>query len=69
MDANSLVMLFVWIVVVGLIFYVAWWGLGQLALPEPFDKLARGVIIVIAVLLLINVLLGLTGSAPFRLRG
>ena len=69
MDAHSLVMLLVWIVIIGMIFYVMWWGLGQLALPEPFDKIARAVIIIVTVLLLINALLGLTGSAPFRLRG
>ena len=69
MDAHSLVMLLVWIVIIGMIFYVMWWGLGQIALPEPFDKIARAVIIIVTVLLLINALLGLTGSAPFRLRG
>ena len=69
MDAHSLVMLLVWIVISGMIFYVMWWGLGQLALPEPFDKIARAVIIIVTVLLLINALLGLTGSAPFRLKG
>lgn len=69
MDAHSLVMLLVWIVIIGMIFYVMWWGLGQLALPEPFDKIARAVIIIVTVLLLINALLGLTGSAPFRLKG
>ena len=69
MDAHSLVMLLVWIVIIGMIFYVMWWGLGQLALPEPFDKIARAVIIIVTVLLLINALLGLTGSASFRLKG
>ena len=69
MDANSLVSLVIYIVVIGLIFYVLWWGLAQIALPEPFDKIARVVIVVVAVLILINALLGLTGSAPFRLRG
>ena len=69
MDAHSLVMLLVWIVIIGMIFYVMWWGLGQIALPEPFDKIARAVIIIVTVLLLINALLGLTGSASFRLKG
>ena len=69
MDSSSLVSLVIYIVVIGLIFYVLWWGLAQIALPEPFDKIARVVVVVVAVLLLINALLGLTGSAPFRLKG
>ena len=69
MDSSNLVSLVIYIVVIGLIFYVLWWGLAQIALPEPFDKIARVVVVDVAVLLLINALLGLTGSAPFRLRG
>lgn len=69
MDSSNLISLVIYIVVIGLIFYVLWWGLAQIALPEPFDKIARVVVVVVAVLLLINALLGLTGSAPFRLKG
>ena len=68
METQSLVSLLIYVVFLGLIFYVLWWGLSQMALPEPFDKIARGVIIVIVVILLINILLGLTGHTPFKLR-
>ena len=67
MDMHSLVSLVIYIVIIGLIFYVLWWGLAEIGLPEPFNIIARVVIVVVAVLLLINMLLGLTGSAPFRL--
>lgn len=68
MDASSLVSFVVWLIVIGSIFGLLWWLVGYAGLPEPFNKVARVVIAVIAVLLLINLLLGLVGQAPFRLR-
>ena len=68
METQLLVSLLIYVVFLGLIFYVLWWGLSQMALPDPFDKIARGVIIVIVVIVLINILLGLTGHMPFKLR-
>lgn len=69
MDTSVLISLVVWIIVIGLVFYLLWWLVGFAGLPEPFNKVARIAIAVVAVLLLINMLLGLTGSAPFRLKG
>ena len=69
MDASSLVSLIVWIIVIGSVFGLLWWLIGYVGLPEPFNKVARIALAVIAVLILINMLLGLTGSAPFRLKG
>jgi predicted tellurium resistance membrane protein TerC len=69
MDASALVSLVVWIIVIGSIFGLLWWLVGYVALPEPFNKFARVAIAVVAVLLLINLLLGLVGNAPFRLKG
>lgn len=53
------------IIIWGIIFYVAWWALGQIGLPEPFNKVA----VVILVLAVLFVLVGIfTGSvAPFHL--
>ena len=69
MDMQSLVSLIVWIIVIGSVFGLLWWLVGYVGLPEPFNKFARIFLAVIAVLILINMLLGLTGSAPFRLKG
>ena len=69
MDASALVSLIVWIIVIGSVFGLLWWLIGYVGLPEPFNKVARIALAVIAVLILINMLLGLTGSAPFRLKG
>jgi VIT1/CCC1 family predicted Fe2+/Mn2+ transporter len=56
----------VWLVVAGLVLYVLWWGLSQLGLPEPFNKILRVVLVLITVVILINFLLGLTGTPLIR---
>jgi hypothetical protein len=51
------------LVVVGLICYLLWWLIGYIGLPEPFDKVARVIIALVAVIFIIGLL---TGSiAPF----
>jgi hypothetical protein len=57
------------LIVVGLVCYLLWWLIGYMALPEPFDKVARVIIALVAVVYLIGVV---TGNAPvvkFRLNG
>ncbi|MGH7605394.1 MAG: hypothetical protein ACRENK_15540 [Gemmatimonadaceae bacterium] len=61
---TGLLGLFVQLVILGLIFYVLWWALGRLALPEPFAKIATVILVVIIVIVLLNILLGISGSAP-----
>ncbi len=61
----SLLTLFISIVLWGLVFFVAWWGLGKIALPEPFNKIATVLLVVATVVVLIGLL---TGSiAPITL--
>lgn len=54
----------IWIVVMGLIFYLLWWALDKIALGQPFDKVLRVILVVAVVVVLINFLLGILGS-PF----
>ncbi len=61
---ETLLGLLIWIIIVGCIFGLLWWLVGYISLPEPFNKVARIAIAVVAVLLLINMLLGLTGVGP-----
>jgi len=67
-DAGGLVGIIIAIIVIGAICWLLWWLIGYLGIPEPFNKIARGVIAVVAVLFLINLLLSLSGSsfATFR---
>lgn len=58
---DGIIGLFVNIVVVGLIAWLLLWAIAAIGIPEPFNKVARVLIIVFSVLWLLNVLLGLGG--------
>lgn len=61
---DSLIAALVWMVVVGVIFYLFHWLLTYVDPPEPFGKVARVILALAAVIILVNVLLGLVGR-PF----
>lgn len=65
-DASAALSLLVTVVVVGLIFWVLWWGLAKVGLPEPFNKVATVILVLFTVIILINVLMRLTGIHLFR---
>lgn len=52
----------VYIIVVGLVFWLLWWLISYVGLPDPFAKIAKVILAVIAVLICINILLGMIGS-------
>lgn len=62
---SALVNAFITLVVVGLICWLLWWFLSYVGLPEPFAKIARILIALIAVIFLINTLLSFTDHGPF----
>lgn len=62
----GLLSLLVTLVVVGLICWLVWWFIGYVGLPEPFNKVARVLVGLVALVFLINLLLGLTGHPLFR---
>ena len=49
------------LVIGGLIFYVAYWALSKIALPDPFNKIALVLLVVLCALWLINLLLTISG--------
>ena len=66
---DGLVGLIVTLVVAGLIFWLLLWLIGFAGLPEPFAKVAKIILAVIAVIFIINLLLGMTSSGPiFKFR-
>jgi hypothetical protein len=67
-DSGTLVGLLIWIIIIGSICGLLWWLVGFVGLPEPFNKVARIAIAIVAVLLLINFLLGLGGQPVVRIR-
>lgn len=53
------------LIVIALVFWVIWWFLGYVGVPEPFNKVIRVVIGLVALLIIVNILLGLIGSPLF----
>jgi predicted tellurium resistance membrane protein TerC len=68
-SGEALLQFVVYIVVAGLIFWLLWWLIAYVGLPEPFNKVARVVVAVVAVLFLISVLLGLAGKPVIKWSG
>lgn len=64
--AQSLVNSLLLLVVVGLIFWLLWWLVGFVGLPEPFKKVVTVILAIVAVLFLINFLLSLVGTPLIR---
>lgn len=62
-SANGLFGVLITVIVVALICWLLWWLIRYVALPEPFNKVARVLVAVVAVLFLINALLSLIGKA------
>ena len=61
-----LLALLVKLVIMGLIFWLIWWFLDYCAVPQPFDKVLRVIIGLIALIFLINILLSVSGQPLFR---
>lgn len=65
---DGLVQLVVYLVVIGLVLWLLFWFIGYAGIPEPFNKVARVLIGLVAVLILISLLLGFIGHPIFTLR-
>jgi len=57
----ALIQVLVWVVVVGLVFWLVWWLISMVGLPEPFNKIVRALVALVAVLILVSKLLDLIG--------
>jgi heme A synthase len=64
---SGLLSLLVTLVVAALIFWLIWWFIDYVGVPEPFNKVIRVVIGLVALIFLINLLLGGIGHPIFRL--
>ncbi len=59
----------IYLVIVGLIFYVCWWFLGYVGVPEPFNKVIRVILGLIALIIVVNLLLSLIGHPIYPMPG
>jgi hypothetical protein len=60
-DGSSIIGALIWLVCLGLIFWLLFWLINYVALPEPFAKVAKVILALAAVVLLINVILTIAG--------
>ena len=61
-----LVSMVLYIIVAGLIFWLLTWLINYVNPPEPFKKIATVVVVIVAVVMLINALMTLTGHPLIR---
>lgn len=65
-SGSALVSVLITVVIVGLVCWLLWWGIGYIGLPAPFGKVARVIVALIALIFIINILLSLSGHPLFR---
>jgi ABC-type multidrug transport system permease subunit len=58
---STLLSLLVSVVIAGLIFWLIWWFVGYVNPPEPFNKVIRVILGLVALVYLINILLSISG--------
>lgn len=68
LSIEGLLSFVIYLVIVGLIFWCIWWFLGYVGVPEPFNKVIRVILGLVALIIVVNLLLGLVGSPLFSLR-
>ncbi len=61
MSIEALISIVIYIIIIGAVCWLLWWLIGFIGVPEPFAKIARGIIAVVAVLFLISLLLSIAG--------
>ena len=61
---SAAVTVVLYLIVAGLIFWLLWWLIGYCGIPEPFNKVARVILAILAVFVLIGILLSLVGGQP-----
>lgn len=61
---SGLLSLIVTLVVAALVFWLLWWFIDYVGIPEPFNKVVRVLIGLVALIFLLNLLMGM-GGHPF----
>ena len=64
MNENGIINAVVWLVCIGLIFYLLYWLIGKIGIPEPFNKIAYALLALVAVIICIRLLMRFAGD-PF----
>ena len=59
---STAVSVILYLIVGGLIFWLLHWAIDAVGIPEPFHKVAKVILIVLAVFVVIGILLSLVGG-------
>ena len=60
-SGQSLVWVVVQIVIAAVIFWILNWGIAQIGVPEPFNKVLKVILVLLVCLFLINALMAIAG--------
>lgn len=63
-SGQSLVWAVIWIIAIGLICWLLLYAIDYAGIPQPFNKIARVIVVLIGIIFLINAILTLVGR-PF----
>ena len=61
-NSDQIINAVIWIVVAGIIFWLLTWLIDYCGIPQPFNKVAKVLVALVAVVILIKVLLSFTGT-------
>lgn len=65
---TALIQLVIWLIVIGIVIWLLIYLIDNIPLPEPFNRVARVIIMVVGVLIVILLLLQFVGIADTGLR-
>lgn len=63
-NAGTLLWAFIWVVVAGLLFWFGNWTIAYIGIGEPFNKILKVILVLVAGVILVNALLTIAGR-PF----
>jgi hypothetical protein len=61
-SGGNLVNSLIWLVAVGIVCWLLWWFIDYAKVPEPFNKVARVIVALVAVIFLIRLVMNIAGS-------
>lgn len=65
-SGQDVVQSIVWIIVGGLVWWLLVWLIDYCGLPQPFNKVAKVILAVVAVFFLINIIMGMAGHPMMK---
>lgn len=68
MTPTTLLTFVIWFIIAGVVYWLIMWAVDTIGVPEPFNKVIKVVVILVALIFVINALLSLFGSPFIRLR-